>query len=103
MKLLRRLFVLLVFLAVLAAAGVAAVVFVAFAPVSTADEVAFQQKLAIPPLADSHVDSGRTRIFDLTAQEGTTALLPGKPTQTWGSTAPTSAPPSAQPAGPRSG
>jgi FtsP/CotA-like multicopper oxidase with cupredoxin domain len=70
-------------LAVLAAAGAAAVVFVAFAPVSTADEVDFEHELAIPPLADSHTDSGGTRIFDLTA-EGTTALVPGKPTETWG-------------------
>jgi blue copper oxidase len=83
MRLSRRLFQLMLSLAVLAAAGMAAV-FVAFAPVSTGEEVDFEQELAIPPLADSHTDARGTRIFDLTAREGTTALLPGKPTQTWG-------------------
>jgi len=84
MKLLRRFLVLMLALAVLAAAGVAAVVFVAFAPVSTADELDFEHELAIPPLADSRTDARGTRVFDLTAQQGTSALLPGKPTQTWG-------------------
>ncbi|HET6626265.1 MAG TPA: multicopper oxidase domain-containing protein [Nocardioidaceae bacterium] len=84
MKILRRLFSLVLSLVLLAAAGLAAVFFVAFAPVSTVGEVGLEHELAIPPLAESHVTDDGTRVFELTAQEGTTALLPGKPTETWG-------------------
>lgn len=38
----------------------------------------------IPPLAKSRVTDDGTRVFELTANEGTTELLPGKPTETWG-------------------
>jgi FtsP/CotA-like multicopper oxidase with cupredoxin domain len=82
--LLRRALVLLLSLVLLVLAGAAASWFVVFAPVSTFGEVDFDQELAIPPLAESEVTADGTRVFELTAQEGTTELLPGKPTTTWG-------------------
>ena len=54
------------------------------APVDTVGEVPFEQPLAIPPLADSYVDDEGRRVFELSAQAGTTELLPGTPTDTWG-------------------
>src|SRR5690625_3074267 len=47
-------------------------------------DVEFDQPLAIPPLADSTVDDEGTRVFQLTAQEGTSSFLPGVETETWG-------------------
>jgi len=84
MRMLRRLLYLLLSLGILAIAGFATLFFVVFAPVSTVGKVDFDQPLAIPPLAKSHLTADDTRVFDLTAQQGTTALLPGKPTETWG-------------------
>jgi FtsP/CotA-like multicopper oxidase with cupredoxin domain len=52
-------------------------------PVSTIGKVDFTQELAIPPLAESHLHKGR-RVFELTAQEGVSELLPGEPVDTWG-------------------
>jgi len=43
----------------------------------------FTAPLAIPPLAPSRVVDG-TRVFSLTAQEGTSRFLPGVETPTWG-------------------
>ncbi|MEV0889889.1 multicopper oxidase domain-containing protein [Promicromonospora sp. NPDC050262] len=51
--------------------------------VTPVDEVEFTNELAIPPLAPSRVVDG-TRVFSLTAQEGTSELLPGVETRTWG-------------------
>jgi blue copper oxidase len=84
MALLRRLLFVLLSLAILTVAGLFALLFLVLAPVSTVGEVEFDQRLAIPALASSHVTADGTRVFDLTAQNGTTALLPGKPADTWG-------------------
>jgi FtsP/CotA-like multicopper oxidase with cupredoxin domain len=84
MKILRRVLYVLLALGLLTVAGIAALFFVVFAPVSTVGKIAFDQQLRVPPLAESHVTADRTRVFDLTAEEGTTELLPGKPTETWG-------------------
>lgn len=84
MKLLRHLFWLMLLLGGLAMLGIAALAFVVFAPLSTVGEMEFEQALAIPPLAKSHVTDGGVRVFDLTAQQGMTELLPGKPTDAWG-------------------
>jgi len=84
MKLLRRLLYVLVSLAVVTVAGLAALVLVVSAPVSTVGDVPFDQRLAIPPLARPHVTADGTRVFDLTADEGTATLRPGEPTKTWG-------------------
>lgn len=54
------------------------------APVDTVGEVPFEQPLAIPPLASSDVDDEGRRVFDLTAQQGSTELEPGTSTDTWG-------------------
>jgi FtsP/CotA-like multicopper oxidase with cupredoxin domain len=54
------------------------------APVDTVGKVPFEQPLAIPPLAESHVDDDGRRVFDLTAQQSTTELMPGTVTETWG-------------------
>jgi FtsP/CotA-like multicopper oxidase with cupredoxin domain len=46
-------------------------------------EQEFTNELAIPPLAASRVVDG-TRVFELTAQEGTSTFLPDVETPTWG-------------------
>lgn len=51
--------------------------------VTSVDEVEFTNELAIPPLAPSRVVDG-TRVFSLTAQEGSTEFRPGVATRTWG-------------------
>ncbi|MFD6134663.1 multicopper oxidase family protein [Isoptericola sp. NPDC060257] len=51
--------------------------------VTSVDEPGFDRALPIPPLAESEVVDG-VRTFRLTAQEGTTELLPGTRTPTWG-------------------
>ncbi|MDQ4007885.1 MAG: multicopper oxidase domain-containing protein, partial [Actinomycetota bacterium] len=53
-------------------------------PVSTVGKVEFEQRLRIPGLAESHVDAQGRRVFELTAQEGASELLPGTTTRTWG-------------------
>ncbi|MET9846943.1 hypothetical protein ACFZC6_12455 [Streptomyces ossamyceticus] len=47
------------------------------ADVSTAGRVAFDEKLAIPPLAKSSVDKDGTRVFDLRMRAGTTEFNDG--------------------------
>lgn len=83
-RILRRLLVIVLSLLALGAAGAAVLLFVAFAPESTVGEVRFARPLKIPPLAPSHVDADGTRVFALTAQRGTTDLLPGEPAPTLG-------------------
>jgi len=84
MKLVRRLLLLLVTLALLVVFGLGAAVYIAFTPVSTVGEVDFARPLRVPPLADSSVADDGTRVFELTARPGTTELLPGRATDTWG-------------------
>jgi len=50
---------------------------------SVEEPVEFSTELAIPPLAESRVEDG-VRVFELTAQEGTTSFLPGTRSETWG-------------------
>jgi blue copper oxidase len=54
------------------------------AAVSTAGEVDFVNELAIPPLADSHLDDQGRRVFDLTAGEGSHDFGQGRLTPTYG-------------------
>jgi blue copper oxidase len=65
--------------------GGATVLGVAYArlPVSTAGAVRFDHRLAIPPLAPSHVDAQGRRVFDLRARTGTHSFGPGR-ADTWG-------------------
>lgn len=51
---------------------------------STVDELDFANPLAIPPLLEPTIDADGRKTFDLTLQSGTTALLPGARTATWG-------------------
>ncbi|MFE6967908.1 multicopper oxidase family protein [Isoptericola sp. NPDC057653] len=51
--------------------------------VTSVDEPGFTRELPVPPLAESRVVDG-VRTFRLTAQEGTTELLPGVETRTQG-------------------
>lgn len=84
MKWLRRTLYVVLTLALLAGAGLASIYFVVFAPTSTVGTLDFDRPLKIPPLAASHVDPDGTRVFHLTAQAGTTELLPGTRSSTWG-------------------
>lgn len=69
--------------AVVAVAGLAACGAVpgSVSPVTEPPE--FATPLTVPPLAPSRVEDG-TRVFELTAQEGTTTFVPGTETPTWG-------------------
>ncbi|MFF2369518.1 multicopper oxidase family protein [Agromyces sp. NPDC058110] len=76
-------------IAALAAGALVAVSFagcgiVAPAQVDTTGEVGFDTPLAIPPVAESHVDADGTRVFALDARAGTTEFAPGVPSETWG-------------------
>lgn len=53
-------------------------------PIDTVGQIAFERPLPMPPLAESTIDAGGTRVFDLTAQAGTAALIPGGRAATWG-------------------
>ncbi len=52
--------------------------------IDTVGKVDFASPLAIPPLAESEIDSSGTRIFDLEVQAGRTAFKHGRATETWG-------------------
>jgi len=52
--------------------------------VDTVGEVPFENRLAIPPLADSKLDSDGRRVFTLAAEPGEREFLPGRTTDTWG-------------------
>jgi suppressor of ftsI len=53
-------------------------------PVDTVGRVQFEQPLSIPELADSEIDEQGRRVFDLTAQTGTSETTPGQESDTWG-------------------
>jgi FtsP/CotA-like multicopper oxidase with cupredoxin domain len=69
--------------AVVAVAAALAVLWLVL-PVSTVGRVAFERPLAIPPLAESQLDAAGRRVFELTAQTGTSELLPGEQIESWG-------------------
>jgi FtsP/CotA-like multicopper oxidase with cupredoxin domain len=52
--------------------------------VDTVGEVPFENRLTIPPLADSKLDSEGRRVFTLAAEPGEREFLPGRTTATWG-------------------
>lgn len=52
--------------------------------VDTVGQVPFENRLAVPPLADSELDSEGRRVFTLTAESGESELRPGEETETWG-------------------
>jgi blue copper oxidase len=69
--------------AVLGLAGLAAW-FWSGADMSNLGQLGFANQLKIPPLAEPRVDGAGRKVFDLRLQQGTSQLLAGKPTQTWG-------------------
>ena len=84
--LLRRLLggaVAVVLVGVLGLAGLAAW-FWSRADVNTVGELGFTNRLEIPPLLEPGTDRSGRKVFDLRLQRGTTELLTGKPTETWG-------------------
>src|ERR671919_2555675 len=52
--------------------------------VDTVGHVPFENRLAVPPLADSELDSEGRRVFTLTAESGESEFRPGESTETWG-------------------
>ncbi|WP_067841919.1 multicopper oxidase family protein [Nocardia lijiangensis] len=82
----RRLFlVLAATLAVLLAAvsGCVSWVYVD-AVVSTVGSTDFRNELAVPPLAESHLEPDGTRLFELDMRAGSREFRPGQVTETWG-------------------
>jgi blue copper oxidase len=68
---------------VLGLAGLAAL-FWSQAAMSNLGQLRFANQLKIPPLLEPRVDGAGRKVFDLRLQQGTSQLLAGKPTQTWG-------------------
>ncbi len=54
------------------------------AAVDTTGELAFEQRLRIPPLLEPDPGADGRKAFELQLQEGEARLLPGKTTDTWG-------------------
>jgi len=54
------------------------------ADMSNVGQLRFQNQLKIPPLLEPRVDGTGRKVFDLRVQAGTSELLAGKPTETWG-------------------
>jgi blue copper oxidase len=52
--------------------------------VDTVGQVPFENRLAVPPLADSELDSDGRRVFTLTAEPGEREFRPSESTETWG-------------------
>src|SRR5918995_4879340 len=52
--------------------------------VDTVGQVPFENRLAVPPLADSKIDADGRRVFRLTAEPGEREFRPGEKTDTWG-------------------
>jgi FtsP/CotA-like multicopper oxidase with cupredoxin domain len=50
----------------------------------TVGDLAFEQPLQIPPVLDPEIDAEGRKVFRLRLQEGTTELVPGRQTETWG-------------------
>jgi blue copper oxidase len=68
---------------VLGLAGLAAW-FWSQADMSNVGQLRFQNQLKVPPLLQPRIDSAGRKVFDLRLQAGTSELLAGKPTTTWG-------------------
>jgi blue copper oxidase len=73
----------LLVLLMLGFAGLAATLY-ARADVSTVGELGFANQLRIPSLLQPRLDASGRKVFDLRLQQGTTELLPGRSTQSWG-------------------
>jgi blue copper oxidase len=54
------------------------------ADISNVGQLGFANQLKIPPLLEPRQDGAGRKVFDLRLQQGTSELLAGKPTQSWG-------------------
>jgi FtsP/CotA-like multicopper oxidase with cupredoxin domain len=54
------------------------------ADLSNVGQLRFQNQLKVPPLLQPRVDGAGRKVFDLRLQAGTSELLAGKRTETWG-------------------
>jgi blue copper oxidase len=68
---------------VLGLAGLAAW-FWSQADMSNLGQLGFANQLKIPPVLEPRVDEAGRKVFDLRLRQGTSELLAGQPTQTWG-------------------
>ena len=59
---------------------------------STVGEMTFANPVVIPPVLDGTEQADGTFRYDLTLQAGTSSILPGKTTETWGANGPLLAP-----------
>jgi len=82
----RRALVSLLVAVALALAGVGAGLGVLYAraDTSTIGELEFASELRLPPLLEGEADGEGVKVFDLRLQTGTSELLPGRTTETWG-------------------
>lgn len=82
----RRALVSLLVAVALAVVGVGAALGVLYAraDTSTVDKLDFTNELRIPPLLEGEADGDGEKVFDLRLQTGTSELLPGTTTETWG-------------------
>jgi FtsP/CotA-like multicopper oxidase with cupredoxin domain len=82
----RRALVSFLVVVALAVAGVGAGLGVLYAraDTSTVGELDFANELRIPPLLEGEADGDSEQVFDLRLQTGTSELLPGTTTETWG-------------------
>ena len=62
------------------------------ADTSTVGELGFERELKVPPLLEPRTDGDGRKVFDLELQAGTSELLPGKTSETWGANGPYLAP-----------
>jgi blue copper oxidase len=85
-SLLVRVLVVLVALGLLLVLGLAGLVGLLFARVDTSNvgKLDFANQLKIPTLLQPRVDASGRKVFDLRLQAGTSQLLPGRATATWG-------------------
>ena len=83
---LRRLLFWLAVLVVLVAVGGAAIAATLYARADTSNvgKLEFANELSIPPLLEPRIDRAGRKIFELELQAGTSDLLPGTQTETWG-------------------
>jgi blue copper oxidase len=70
----------------LALLGAVAIAAVAWSGASTSKQgpVAFERELRVPPLLEPTTDAAGRKVFDLSPQQGTSELIAGKRTTTWG-------------------
>jgi blue copper oxidase len=89
-RLLRRLLVGAVALGLVAVLGLAGLGawFWSQADMSNVGQLGFANQLKIPPVLEPRVDGAGRKVFDLHLQQGTSKLLAGQPTQTWGANGP---------------